>query len=124
MNVINVIKKINRQQIIKDSTHKLITGSLAAKIPEWNDMLRFVDIRNCIVHSQNYLDNKTRDELIRNYSKKTQGLTIIEKKNPFNEMQTQKIILEKEFCHNALKTVEFFRGRLHFILSELDAGRI
>ena len=97
---------------IKSATKQLI-HSLVNKIPEWQDILRFVDIRNCIVHNDSILNQSRQDERdkrIVNYCKTKKNIVI----------KDDAITLEKGFCEDALRTVERFLQKIKIILSDLE----
>jgi disulfide oxidoreductase YuzD len=102
--------------VIKNAVNQLI-GSLKNKIPEWQEISRYVDIRNCIVHDGSILGDSRdvsdkshdRDKRIRKYCETKANIVIL----------GNEIILEKGFCEDALKTIERFLRKVKIVSLDL-----
>jgi hypothetical protein len=88
---------------------KSLVGELIKKVPEWEMIMHYIDIRNCIVHSDGFLNESSRDKKIRDFSSRTKNLLIRE----------NKVILEKGFCEDATETVSRFLRKLDVILIDI-----
>lgn len=110
-----------RNSIIK-SLAKELAGPLLSKIPEWESIQRYSDIRNCLVHEEGFLDDskqQRRNTRIRAYINKTPSLKLSQEIDRYGDSQKfEKIILTKEFCQDALVKIETFLMAISFVASQ------
>lgn len=113
-------RKIPKDAVIKNTVDTL-AGSLKMKIPGWKDhVLNFIEIRNCLVHEDGFLDNSDRHQAIRDYLSPEK----ISKKSVSKESyeKYEKIILTKEFCEEALNTMKCFLLSVDFVAKKLGTS--
>jgi hypothetical protein len=116
-------RKIPRNDVIKTITQNLV-GSFKKKLPGWEDhVLNYIQIRNCLVHNDGFLDdsdeqNINRNNQIKKYIKKTTSLRIARMSHVdagSDKKEYEKIVLTKEFFEKALTTIEKFLLALNFV---------
>jgi len=95
-------KKKNEGPTIKKALLYLITTQQINPSPEhsteWKEILCYVHLRNCIVHNEGRVEDDSEKELKECISQEKSNLSLNE----------QNIVLTKEFCKSAWKTIEEF----------------
>jgi hypothetical protein len=70
--------------------------------PEWNKILKYGVLRNCIAHNQGRVDEVFND------SRRKELLEFIQRKDSKLMLDGTRCILNKEFCSDALQTIKKF----------------
>jgi hypothetical protein len=70
--------------------------------PEWEKIQKYGVLRNCIVHNQGKVDEVLNDD------QRKKLLEFIKRKNSKLKLEDTRCILDKDFCLDALNTIEKF----------------